>query len=197
MPSTRPFHLIIVCAHIAVFSLYTDALVSVTTVQQGDPVTFTCVFPERWSRRQLNWYKQSAGENLKRIVALREHTSPVYESGISASRLEVKESKLVSNLTILRTMPEDEGMYHCAMMDLSDISWSATYLAIEGKVRRINAIIKVRAYSLNGLLRLWTEYIISMTLTHVYFTQGKLRGHPTTLLSSCRLNLNQCIQGTR
>lgn len=134
----------------SLFLLYTDALVSVATVQLGDPVTFTCVFPEKWSRGQLHWYKQSAGEHLERIVALRENTSPEYESGISASRLEVKGSKLVYNLTILRTIPEDEGMYHCAVMDCTNISWSATYLAIKGKVRGTNAIIKVQACSLNA-----------------------------------------------
>lgn len=138
MLSTQPHNCCTQTLVITVFSLYTDALVSVTTVQLGDPVTFTCVFPEGWSRRQLHWYKQSTGENLKRIVALQEYTSPVYESGISANRLEVKESKLLSNLTILRTIPEDEGTYHCAIMDSSDISWSATYLALKGKVRGIN-----------------------------------------------------------
>lgn len=118
---------------INMFSFNLDALVPVTTVQLGEPTTFTCVLPIDLSRRQLNWYKQSAGDNLKIIVALRKHTNPAYGPDFSASRFEVKENTYASNLTILRTIHEDEGMYHCALMDWIEITWSATYLSLKGK----------------------------------------------------------------
>lgn len=104
-----------------------------TTVQLGEPTTFVCFLPRELSRRQLFWYKQNAGDNLKTIVALRKHTSPVYGPPFSASRLKVDEDTHVSNLTILRTVSEDEGMYLCAVMDWLDITWSATYLSVKGK----------------------------------------------------------------
>lgn len=68
-------------------------------------------------------------------MTLRKNTNPVYGQEFSASGLEVKvyESyENISNLTIFRTIQEDEGMYHCAVMDWSKITWSATYLSLKG-----------------------------------------------------------------
>ncbi|XP_045885618.1 uncharacterized protein LOC123957087 [Micropterus dolomieu] len=112
-------------------------LTPVTTVQLGEPATFTCVLPgNELNRRDHHWYKQSAGDNLKLIVTLRKNTNPVYRQEFPASRLEVKVYENISNLTIFRTIQEDEGMYHCAVMDWSKITWSATYLSLKGNTHR-------------------------------------------------------------
>ncbi|XP_070770082.1 uncharacterized protein [Enoplosus armatus] len=108
-------------------------LTPVTTVQLGEAATFTCVLSDGASSGRFYWYKQSAGDNLRLIVTLREHINPVYGPEFSTSRMDVKVYKNISNLTILRIIPEDEGMYHCAVVDWIKISWSGTYLSLKGK----------------------------------------------------------------
>ncbi|KAL7395910.1 hypothetical protein ABVT39_025298 [Epinephelus coioides] len=97
-----------------------DALVPVTTVQLGEPVTLTCDWPNDEFRDKLHWYKQSAGETLKLIVRLRKE--------FSAVRLDVKVYKSISSLSIWRTIQEDD----CAVMEWTEITWSGTYLSLKG-----------------------------------------------------------------
>ncbi|XP_028446023.1 signal-regulatory protein beta-2-like [Perca flavescens] len=114
------------------------SLVPVRTVQLGEPATFTCALHyKKIGRPQLNWYKQSAGESLKLIVTKRESTKPEYAPEFSESRLEIKNDNNFSNLTILRTIQEDEGMYHCASTELyTSPVWSGTYLLIKGNTQK-------------------------------------------------------------
>nr|XP_033488856.1 signal-regulatory protein beta-2-like [Epinephelus lanceolatus] len=111
-------------------------LVPVTTVQLGEPVTLTCDLPNDEFNDRLYWYKQSAGETLKLIVRLRKHVNPVYGPEFSASRLDVNISNKISSLTILRTIQEDEGMYHCTVMEWTEITWTGTYLSLKGNTQR-------------------------------------------------------------
>ena len=106
-----------------------------TTVQLGESATFTCALPDTGlKRKDLHWYKQSAGETLTLIVTLPESSNPKFASGFSHSRLEVNAGNNLSTLTIRRTIPEDEGMYHCLIEDwLRNPGWSGTYLLLKGK----------------------------------------------------------------
>ncbi|CAI5652848.1 unnamed protein product [Oreochromis niloticus] len=113
-----------------------DTLDQVTTVQLGEPVTLTCVLPPGDLTSKIHWYKQRAGETLKLIATLRQTTQPQYGQGFNASRLEVKDNKKISSLTIFRTIPGDEGMYHCAVMEWNVNTWSATYLLLKGNTQR-------------------------------------------------------------
>lgn len=115
------------------FPFYLDALVPVTLVQLGEPVTFTCVLPKVIARRQIHWYKQSPGESLSMVVTFNNLVKPVYGAGFPPSRLQIKEDEGGFNLTILETTSGDEGMYHCALVDYFSIRWSTSYLLIEGK----------------------------------------------------------------
>ncbi|XP_031606680.2 uncharacterized protein LOC116328926 [Oreochromis aureus] len=108
----------------------------VTTVQLGEPVTLTCVLPPGDLTSKIHWYKQRAGETLKLIATLRQTTQPQYGQGFNVSRFEVKDNKNISSLTIFRTIPEDEGMYHCAVMEWNVNTWSATYLLLKGNTQR-------------------------------------------------------------
>ncbi|KAI3351529.1 hypothetical protein L3Q82_020380 [Scortum barcoo] len=93
-----------------------DTLIPVTTVQLGEPVTFTCALPySGLTREKLYWYKQSPGDTLKLIVTLQKSAQPEYAPEFSKSRMELNDTKNVSSLTILRTIQEDEGLYHCAI----------------------------------------------------------------------------------
>ncbi|XP_054880522.1 uncharacterized protein LOC129354979 [Poeciliopsis prolifica] len=106
-------------------------LVPVTTVPLGDPATFTCSLPdEKLNNNELHWYKQNAGQTLKLITKLRKHAEPAYGPEYSASRVRASKNYDTSSLTILRTVQEDEGMYHCAIIDWTENSWHGTYLLL-------------------------------------------------------------------
>ncbi|XP_036934010.1 uncharacterized protein LOC119008074 [Acanthopagrus latus] len=113
------------------------ALVPVTTVQLGESVTFSCVLPlDDLSSKRLYWYKQSVGDDLKLIVTFRKHINPVFGPEFSDSRLDLKVEKNISKLTILRTTEEDDGMYHCAVIEWTENFWSGTYLSLKGNSQR-------------------------------------------------------------
>ncbi|XP_069027308.1 uncharacterized protein [Embiotoca jacksoni] len=105
-------------------------LVPVTTVQIGEPVTLTCSLLKSRSE-QFKWYKQSAGDNLKLIVTLLTYTS-TFGPEFLQSRFQAHLYDGFSNLTILRTVQEDEGMYHCTNADWYGTEWNGTYLSLKG-----------------------------------------------------------------
>uniref|UniRef100_A0A3Q2EDR6 Ig-like domain-containing protein n=1 Tax=Cyprinodon variegatus TaxID=28743 RepID=A0A3Q2EDR6_CYPVA len=80
----------------------------------------------------LHWYKQSAGDTLKLIVMQQKMIKPNYGPDVSASEIEVTNDDKFSNITILKTVIQDEGMYHCAHMEWRKSTWSGTYLSIKG-----------------------------------------------------------------
>ncbi|XP_030252155.1 uncharacterized protein LOC115568734 [Sparus aurata] len=73
---------------------------------------------------------------MKLIVSFMKHSTPVFKPEFSDSRLDLKVEKHISKLTILRTTEEDEGMYHCAVIDWKDGFWSGTYLTLKGNTQR-------------------------------------------------------------
>ncbi|XP_054880521.1 uncharacterized protein LOC129354978 [Poeciliopsis prolifica] len=104
-------------------------LVPVKTVPLGQPATFTCPFPaDKLSNNEVHWYKQSTGDTLKLIVKLRKHADPAFGQEFSSLRMIASKTETVSRLTILKTVPEDEGMYHCAIIEWTENLWHGTYL---------------------------------------------------------------------
>ncbi|XP_038163387.1 uncharacterized protein LOC119798116 [Cyprinodon tularosa] len=126
-------------------------LVPVITVTLGEPATLTCDLPKEWlGIKSIHWYKQSTGDTLRVITMLRKNTAPKYGPGVLASRLEITYLEKVSNLTILRTTEEDEGMYHCAVLDWTENTWSGTYLSLRGNIKKtINYTIVQRSRTTN------------------------------------------------
>lgn len=103
------------------------------TVERGKPVTLECFVEKGFSRWQLKWYKQNAGDTLKIITSIRSHVEPTFGPGFPPHRFQLEDHSNVTTLTIFETTHDDEGMYHCALMDWMDILWSTTYLSIKGK----------------------------------------------------------------
>uniref|UniRef100_A0A3P9AS12 Ig-like domain-containing protein n=1 Tax=Maylandia zebra TaxID=106582 RepID=A0A3P9AS12_9CICH len=108
---------LLIFLHVSQVSGFAFKVFQVTTVQLGEPATLTCVLPPGDLSTKIHWYKQRAGETLKLIATLRQTAHPQYGQGFNASRLEAKDNKNISSLTIFRTIPEDEGMYHCAFLN--------------------------------------------------------------------------------
>uniref|UniRef100_A0A3Q2P9V9 Ig-like domain-containing protein n=1 Tax=Fundulus heteroclitus TaxID=8078 RepID=A0A3Q2P9V9_FUNHE len=109
-------------------------------VQLGKPATFLCALPKfRFTQREIYWYKQSPGDNLRLIVKLiiKHQKSTISKVGTQLSELRWKtnNNKEMSILTILTIKQEDFGMYHCAIKASNgNPEWSATILIIKGHI---------------------------------------------------------------
>ncbi|CAG5989179.1 unnamed protein product, partial [Menidia menidia] len=113
------------------------SLVPVISVQAGADVTVACTLPDdTFSIQKVHWSKQSAGATLKSIVTLWKNVNPVYGAGFSPSKVKAAFNERNSTLTILRTSTEDEGMYHCAVIEYTAVTWSGTYLSLKGNTQR-------------------------------------------------------------
>uniref|UniRef100_A0A096LZ48 Ig-like domain-containing protein n=1 Tax=Poecilia formosa TaxID=48698 RepID=A0A096LZ48_POEFO len=109
------------------------ALVPAITVQLGEPVTFTCGAMESFqSSTWLQWYKQSEGDTLKLMVMQPKNVAPSYGPEFPTSRFRATNDGINRKLTILRTVQQDEGMYHCALIGWTESIWAGTYLMVEG-----------------------------------------------------------------
>ncbi|XP_060903518.1 uncharacterized protein LOC132981593 [Labrus mixtus] len=128
------------------------SLPPVTTVGLGKPVTLTCVLPDIKSRIVF-WYKQSAGETLKLMVTLGRNGKPLFETEFSSSLFDANISENTSNLTILTTTQEDEGMYHCGALEWPKISWSGTYVSLKGNTERTTELTVVQWPTVSDQLR--------------------------------------------
>ncbi|XP_039454059.1 signal-regulatory protein beta-2-like [Oreochromis aureus] len=120
-----------------------DSLVPVKMVQLGEPATLKCDIPKEISSK-VYWYRQSVGDTLKLIVTLYRDTEPVYDSASLKSRFSAKNANNFSKLTILETVQEDEGIYHCGMTAWHNLEWSGTYLLVKGKTERTSNYIVVQ-----------------------------------------------------
>uniref|UniRef100_A0AAZ1XF38 Ig-like domain-containing protein n=1 Tax=Oreochromis aureus TaxID=47969 RepID=A0AAZ1XF38_OREAU len=110
------------------------SLVPMKIVQLGEPVTLTCALPsnKELSTLEVHWYKQSIGDGLKLISTLYGTRLPQYGQEIFRSRYNACNTKTFSNLTILKTVQEDEGIYHCGIIEWLNPEWSGTYLLVKG-----------------------------------------------------------------
>ncbi|XP_063339089.1 uncharacterized protein LOC134633869 [Pelmatolapia mariae] len=120
-----------------------NSLVSMKIIQLGEPATLTCALPsnKELSTLEVHWYKQSIGDELKLISTLYGTTAPQYGQEIFRSRygacITKTFTKTFSNLTIWKTVQEDEGIYHCGIIEwLKGIEWSGTYLLVKGNTQR-------------------------------------------------------------
>ncbi|XP_026003418.1 uncharacterized protein LOC113009368 [Astatotilapia calliptera] len=120
-----------------------NSLVPVKMVQLGEPATLKCDIPME-IRSKVYWYRQSVGDTLKLIVTLYRDTEPVYASPFLKSRFSAKNANNFSKLTILETIQEDEGIYHCGTTTWHNLEWSGTYLLVKGNTERTSNYIVVQ-----------------------------------------------------
>uniref|UniRef100_A0A3P9PI05 Ig-like domain-containing protein n=1 Tax=Poecilia reticulata TaxID=8081 RepID=A0A3P9PI05_POERE len=114
------------------FSL--DTVIPVKPVLLGESVMFNCDLSNiEVGQKLVYWYKQSPGETLRPIVKFTlKHQKPatsVLSPEFSDSRWVAGVNETFSSLKILRATQEDEGTYHCAVMDWTGTNkWKGTYL---------------------------------------------------------------------
>uniref|UniRef100_A0A3Q4HPM1 Ig-like domain-containing protein n=1 Tax=Neolamprologus brichardi TaxID=32507 RepID=A0A3Q4HPM1_NEOBR len=134
------------------YSLNSDSLVPMKIVQLGEPATLTCALPsnKELSTLEVHWYKQSIGDELKLISTLYGTIPPQYGQEIFRSRYDACNTKTFSNLTILKTVQEDEGIYHCGIIEWLNPEWSGTYLLVKGNKLRTSNYTVVQWPALKG-----------------------------------------------
>ncbi|XP_029021821.1 immunoglobulin superfamily member 8-like [Betta splendens] len=117
------------------------ALTPVVSVRPGEPVTLSCALTKTlMTNREVQWYRNNAGETLKLIVKLQKSSKPEYSGEISESRLMINEGDDFINVTILSTTFQDEGMYHCEVRKwLEKPAWTGTYVLVKGNSERTSA----------------------------------------------------------
>ncbi|XP_041846549.1 uncharacterized protein LOC121643277 [Melanotaenia boesemani] len=115
-----------------------DSLISEIKAQFGEPVTLTCLYPElEYSNTRIKWYKQSIGDTLTLITTMMKATAtPIFEQGFSPARFGANCSTVMSTLTIVKMMPEDEALYHCAVSTWKVDQWTGIHLSLKEKSRR-------------------------------------------------------------
>ncbi|CAI5652793.1 unnamed protein product [Oreochromis niloticus] len=118
------------------------SLVSVKTVQLGQPVTLTCALPKGLQSGEVHWYKQNHGDTLKLIMTLFKSTPPEYGPAFSQSRFNIDKDNNFSNVTILKTVQEDEGIYHCGLTEWIRTNWSGTYLFVKGNNQKTSVVVQ-------------------------------------------------------
>ncbi|XP_015254468.1 PREDICTED: uncharacterized protein LOC107100475 [Cyprinodon variegatus] len=140
---------------ITVFILHQGyALVPVVTVPLGEPVTFTCAAMKKFtSRTWIHWYKQNSGDTLIIIAMQRNKVDHTYSPEFPSSRFKVTNDDKIGNLTILRTVEQDEGMYHCAIMDWTESTWMGTYLIVKGNSKKTSSYTVVQQSTASELSR--------------------------------------------
>uniref|UniRef100_A0A3Q3QG93 Ig-like domain-containing protein n=1 Tax=Monopterus albus TaxID=43700 RepID=A0A3Q3QG93_MONAL len=146
-----------------------------TTVQLGEPVTFTCFYPHwEYSNTRVKWYKQSIGDTLTLITTLMKAiANPTYEQGFPPSRFDVNDTTAFTTLTIKKTMQEDQAVYHCAVSTWSEDQWSGTYLFFKGD----------------------TYLCVKLQISHFYFPSDPVRpGDLVTLQCSVLFDNKTCLQ---
>ncbi|CAJ1058988.1 uncharacterized protein LOC117818041 [Xyrichtys novacula] len=123
------------------------ALVPMKTAQVGEPATLTCVFPDMSG--QTIWYKQRTGGALELLVTLYTRVHFVDDPEFFTP-FDVNINKNTSNLIILKTTEEDEGMYHCGVSErIFKTTWSATYLRVTGNTKKTSDLTVVQSQSVS------------------------------------------------
>ncbi|XP_026034617.1 signal-regulatory protein beta-2-like isoform X1 [Astatotilapia calliptera] len=118
------------------------SLVPVKTVQLGEPVTLTCALPKGLQSGEVHWYKQNHGDTLKLIMTSFKSTPAQYGPAFSKSRFEEHNDNNFSNVTILKTVQEDEGIYHCGLTEWIRTNWSGTYLFVKGNNQKASVVVQ-------------------------------------------------------
>uniref|UniRef100_A0A3B4ZDZ1 Ig-like domain-containing protein n=1 Tax=Stegastes partitus TaxID=144197 RepID=A0A3B4ZDZ1_9TELE len=139
--------------------VYWNTLIPVIPVQLGESTTFTCDLSNTYiSRVEVSWYKQSVGDNLKLIVNLREHTTPQFAPEFPNSRWKVNIHDNFTNLTILKTIQEDEGIYHCAVIERFVFSKWTTFIMFCKRKSCLSHILHSSDFT-QKVLNIWPNVI--------------------------------------
>uniref|UniRef100_A0A3P8NJ94 Ig-like domain-containing protein n=1 Tax=Astatotilapia calliptera TaxID=8154 RepID=A0A3P8NJ94_ASTCA len=116
------------------FCFHSDSLVPVKTAHLGEAATLTCARTTKEISSRVQWYKQSVGDALKLVVTFYGTTQPVYTPEFPESRFEAKIDKNFGNLTIVKTVQEDEACFEeclCVLYYTGNTQRSSNYIVVQ------------------------------------------------------------------
>ncbi|KAL7380975.1 hypothetical protein ABVT39_026617 [Epinephelus coioides] len=88
---------------------------------EGQSATMNCSHTKDISYSQMYWYRQLPGEGMKQIVYTTTTPPHKYESGFSEDKFPAtKSDPQTGSLTVEKLLPEDSGVYFCAVSQHSD-----------------------------------------------------------------------------
>ncbi|KAL7380251.1 hypothetical protein ABVT39_014426 [Epinephelus coioides] len=88
---------------------------------EGQSATMNCSHTKESSYRQMYWYRQLPGEGMKQIIFTTAYSKHEYESGFSEDKFPAtKNDSQTGSLTVKKLLPEDSGVYFCAVSQHSD-----------------------------------------------------------------------------
>ncbi|KAM3595595.1 uncharacterized protein V6R79_025918 [Siganus canaliculatus] len=90
-------------------------------VDQGQSATIECNHTKGSTYREMYWYRQLPGEHMKQIVYTTSYSAHQYESGFSKEKFPAeKKDAETGSLTVEKLLPQDGGVYFCAVSEHSD-----------------------------------------------------------------------------
>ena len=89
--------------------------------KEGQSVTMNCSHTKDASFYQMYWYRQLPGERMKQTVVKTLSPPHKYESGFTEAKFPAKKNDAqTGSLTVKNLLPEDRGVYFCAVSQHSD-----------------------------------------------------------------------------
>ncbi|KAI3367122.1 hypothetical protein L3Q82_008192 [Scortum barcoo] len=88
---------------------------------ESQSVTMNCSHTKDITHIQMYWYRQLPGEGMKQIVLTTPTPPHSYESGFGEDKFPAeKTDPLTGSLTVKKLLPQDSGVYFCAVSQHSD-----------------------------------------------------------------------------
>uniref|UniRef100_A0A3B4G041 Ig-like domain-containing protein n=1 Tax=Pundamilia nyererei TaxID=303518 RepID=A0A3B4G041_9CICH len=119
---------------LSMFCFHSDSLVPVKTAHLGEAAALTCARTTKEISSRVQWYKQSVGDALKLVVTFYGTTQPVYTPEFPESRFEARIDKHFGNLTIVKTVQEDEACFEeclCVLYYTGNTQRSSNYIVVQ------------------------------------------------------------------
>uniref|UniRef100_A0A669C2P5 Immunoglobulin domain-containing protein n=1 Tax=Oreochromis niloticus TaxID=8128 RepID=A0A669C2P5_ORENI len=142
------------------------------TVYVGENINLTC---PRTDVGTLFWIKLVSGDFPK--ILGRSFSSQSYGQEIFKSRFQTHYDKKFSNLTILKAVQDDEGIYHCGMIEWINPEWTGTYLLVKGKL-----VIHCHTFIHFKVFQCFLESSIISCLVFFFFLEQKSGSEFTVLV---------------
>uniref|UniRef100_A0A4W6CMS3 Ig-like domain-containing protein n=1 Tax=Lates calcarifer TaxID=8187 RepID=A0A4W6CMS3_LATCA len=94
---------------------------SILWKKEGDNATIECSHTKGVSYNRMYWYRQLPGQTMRQVVLSIANTKPTFEPDFTDEKFSVtKPNAETGTFTVKNLVPEDKGLYFCAVSEHSD-----------------------------------------------------------------------------